>query len=293
MYALGVVLLAATLVEPPARDSTAGTRVTILVDAFGGRADLRLDWGFAALVEHGGRRILFDTGNQADVLAHNAAALGIDLKDLDFVVVSHRHGDHTDGLHHLRQVNPRIRVYAPNDEYFGGLTPPKLFRRPAVELPDSMRYFAGQPPGRVAHGTPWRGLDITLVERTLAVAPGIRVVFAGGERSGTGDIPELALAIDTPEGQVLLVGCAHPGLQAMLEAADARSRPVALLAGGFHWAVLPDSEITHLATELRDEWRIRAVAPGHCTSEPGFVALRKAFGRRHRYAGVGSALLVP
>lgn len=293
MYPIGVVLLAATLLEPPPGDSTTGTRITILVDAFGGRSDLRLDWGFAALVEHEGRRILFDTGNQAEVLAHNAAALDIDLTDLDFVVVSHRHGDHTDGLHHLRQVNPRVRVYAPNDEYFGGLTPPRLFRRPALGLPDSMRYFAGQPPERVAHGTPWRGLDITLVERTQPLAPGIRVILAGGGRSGMGAIPELALAIDTPEGQLLLVGCAHPGLQAILAAADARSRPVALLAGGFHWAVLPDSGITGLATELRDSWRIRAVAPGHCTSEPGFVALRKAFGRRHRYAGVGSALVLP
>jgi metal-dependent hydrolase (beta-lactamase superfamily II) len=87
MYALGVVLLAATLVEPPARDSTAGTRVTILVDAFGGRAYHRLDWGFAALVDHGGSSILFDTGNKADVMAHNSSSLGIDLKDLDFEVV--------------------------------------------------------------------------------------------------------------------------------------------------------------------------------------------------------------
>ena len=84
-------------------------RVTILYDAFGPRRDLTRDWGFAALVEYGGKRILFDTGNNADIFAHNVKALGIDLKRLDFVVVSHRHGDHTAGLNYLLRVNPKVR----------------------------------------------------------------------------------------------------------------------------------------------------------------------------------------
>jgi 7,8-dihydropterin-6-yl-methyl-4-(beta-D-ribofuranosyl)aminobenzene 5'-phosphate synthase len=292
MNPIGAALVAATVLAPPAGDSSPGSRITIIVDAFGARPDLRRDWGFAALVEHDGRRILFDTGNNAEVLAHNAAALGIDLTRLDFVVLSHRHGDHTDGLHHLRQVNPRIRVYAPDDEYFGGVTPPHLFRPPAVHLPDSMRYFAGQPPERLPHGTPWRDLDIVLVDGTRPIAPGIRLVVAGGRERGAGQVPEIALALDTGEGQVVLIGCGHPGLQAMLAAAEADTRPVALLAGGFHWVTMPPTRIAHLTTELRDRWRIGEVAPGHCTSEPGFAALRAAFGRRYRYAGVGSILVL-
>ena len=52
------------------------------------------DWGFSALVEVAGKRILFDTGNDADVFAANVKAKGVDLKTLDFVVLSHRHSDH-------------------------------------------------------------------------------------------------------------------------------------------------------------------------------------------------------
>ena len=59
------------------------------------------DWGFAALVEYGGKRILFDTGNNAEIFAHNVEVKGVDLTQLDFAVVSHRHGDHTSGLNHL------------------------------------------------------------------------------------------------------------------------------------------------------------------------------------------------
>jgi 7,8-dihydropterin-6-yl-methyl-4-(beta-D-ribofuranosyl)aminobenzene 5'-phosphate synthase len=61
-------------------------------------------WGFSALVEFGGKRILFDTGGNAEILEHNVKALGVDLSKLDFVVISHRHGDHISGLNYLFHV---------------------------------------------------------------------------------------------------------------------------------------------------------------------------------------------
>src|SRR5689334_16632816 len=68
----------------------ANAQVTVLYDAFGRDAALTKDWGYAALVELNGKRILFDTGNNPDVLAKNVAAKGVDLGHLDFVVMSHR-----------------------------------------------------------------------------------------------------------------------------------------------------------------------------------------------------------
>jgi 7,8-dihydropterin-6-yl-methyl-4-(beta-D-ribofuranosyl)aminobenzene 5'-phosphate synthase len=63
-------------------------RVTILYDSFGKSPSLTMDWGFAALVEYGGKRILFDTGNNARIFERNVKALGVDLKNIDFVVIS-------------------------------------------------------------------------------------------------------------------------------------------------------------------------------------------------------------
>ena len=71
-------------------------QITVLYDAFGQNSAMQKDWGYAALVEYGGKRILFDTGN--NILAQNAQAKGIDLAKLDFVVMSHGHGDHMGGL---------------------------------------------------------------------------------------------------------------------------------------------------------------------------------------------------
>jgi 7,8-dihydropterin-6-yl-methyl-4-(beta-D-ribofuranosyl)aminobenzene 5'-phosphate synthase len=67
-------------------------QITLLYDAFGQNSAMQKDWGYAALVENGGKRILFDTGNNPDILAQNAKAKGIDLAKLDFVVMSHRPG---------------------------------------------------------------------------------------------------------------------------------------------------------------------------------------------------------
>ena len=66
-------------------------RITILYDAFGAPSQLTRDWGFAALIEYGGKRVLFDTGNDAAIFERNVKALGVDLTRLDAVVISHRH----------------------------------------------------------------------------------------------------------------------------------------------------------------------------------------------------------
>src|SRR5215472_14690839 len=90
-------------------------RVTILYDSFGKSPSLTMDWGFAALVEYGGKRILFDTGNNSQIFEHNVKAAGVDLQKLDFVVMSHRHGEPHGGLAYVLKVNPIVKIYAPEE----------------------------------------------------------------------------------------------------------------------------------------------------------------------------------
>ena len=86
---------------------------------------MQKDWGYAALIEYGGKRILFDTGNDAEIFAQNVKAKGIDLTKLDFVVMSHRHGDHIGGMTYLLSMNPKVKIYAPKEGFgvFGGALP--------------------------------------------------------------------------------------------------------------------------------------------------------------------------
>jgi len=96
-------------------DSDKAPRITILYDAFGKTSTMTKDWGFSAYIEYDGKKILFDTGNNADIFAHNVQAKGIDLTKLDFAIISHRHGDHTSGLTYLLKVNPSVKIYAPQE----------------------------------------------------------------------------------------------------------------------------------------------------------------------------------
>ncbi|MGD2141092.1 MAG: MBL fold metallo-hydrolase, partial [Burkholderiales bacterium] len=106
-------------------------QVTILYDAFGKPSAMTKDWGFSALIEYGGKRILFDTGNNADIFEHNVKVKGVDLTDLDFVVVSHRHGDHMAGLNYLLKVNQNVKIYTPKENFgvFGAELPGTFYRR--------------------------------------------------------------------------------------------------------------------------------------------------------------------
>ncbi len=268
------------------------TRITIISDAFARDSRLDLDWGFAALVEHGGKRILFDTGNTAARFAANSAALKIDLARLDFVVISHRHGDHTDGLHHLLTVNPHVPIYVANDEYFGGPTPPSFFARPVASLPAHMRYFRGAVPADIPHGTPWRGANLQRVERTIELAPGIRLVLNRSATAAFSETPEVSLVLDTPAGPIVIVGCSHPGIEAILASVGAPRTGVRLIVGGLHLVTASGDDIARLGAALRSTWGVKAIAPGHCTGEMAFAALQQAFGAAYHYAGVGSVLVV-
>ena len=115
--ALILTSCAATESRAAAAPIPVSPRITVLYDAFGKGSMMTRDWGYAALVEISGKRILFDTGDDPEILAKNAKAKGVDLTKLDFVVLSHRHGDHIGGFPFIRSVNPRVKVYAPKENF--------------------------------------------------------------------------------------------------------------------------------------------------------------------------------
>src|SRR5690349_11435106 len=199
---------AAPAVPPP--------RITVLYDAFGNDSTMTKDWGYAALVEIGGKRILFDTGDNPEILEKNANTKGIDLTKLDFAVLSHRHADHIGGFTFIRKVNPKVKVYAPKENFgvFGSDLPSAFYRKDA-SLPAEMRYYAGTPPERMKFGTVFPGVHIELIDKTTEVAPGITLIALVSDAPGTKELKELSLAIDTADGIVLVVGCAHPGIESI------------------------------------------------------------------------------
>ena len=270
------------------------TRVTILYDAFGKSPSLTMDFGFAALVEYGGKRILFDTGNNATIFEHNVKALGVDLRNIDLVVISHRHADHTSGITYLLTVNPKVQIYVPDEPWglFARGVKSDIYRKDP-SLPADMRYYRGHPPEILEGGTPWPGGNFIPVSQRTEVAPGIFILPGVSTSPGTLELKELSLAIKSPQGVILMVGCSHPGVEHIVQEAMAIDPHINILFGGLHQGQKPDPEVERIAAVLHDQYKLEHVAPGHCTGEPEFAALKRAFGDHYVYAGVGSVVDLP
>ena len=218
--------------------AVAGTpnRVTILYDSFGKSPTLTMDWGVAALIDYGGKRILFDTGNNAQIFEHNVKAAGVDLQKLDFVVMSHRHGDHMGGLACLIKVNPTVKIYAPKERsgVYGDDQPSSTWYRKDPSLPAEQRYYSGAPPEVIHMGEAWPSANFQLIDKNVEIVPGMYLIALVSDKPGTLELRELSLAIRTPDGLLLVVGCSHPGVEHILQEASAIDPHINLLLGGLH-----------------------------------------------------------
>jgi 7,8-dihydropterin-6-yl-methyl-4-(beta-D-ribofuranosyl)aminobenzene 5'-phosphate synthase len=272
-------------------------RVTILYDALGTDPALKIGWGYSALVEYGGRRILFDTGGDLADFTDNIKSLRVDLGRLDFVVLSHRHGDHTSGLHQVLKVNPDVRIYAPVEQsQFDTPTVPaqlKMIQRRVDSAPDDMHYYNGKYPQRIASGSPWPGAKFTQIREPMEVLPGFWLFSTVSDVAGTREMNEISMAVKTAQGLVLVVGCSHPGIEKMLEAAAKIDPRIYSVFGGFHLVSTPDVEVASMVERFKDKWKLERIAAGHCTGEFAFSEFSRVFGPKFDHAVVGAAIALP
>jgi len=112
-------------------------KVTIIYDNTSARSDLQADWGFSALVEIKGRRILFDTGADGDILLSNMKELKINPEKIEDVFISHPHWDHTGGLSSFLQLNNKVKLWIPS--YF----PEAKNAREVIEVKKPTKLYEG------------------------------------------------------------------------------------------------------------------------------------------------------
>jgi 7,8-dihydropterin-6-yl-methyl-4-(beta-D-ribofuranosyl)aminobenzene 5'-phosphate synthase len=281
----------------PARAQDNPSRVTVIFDAFGQASDLGRGWGYSALIEHGGKRILFDTGGQAKIFADNSRKLSIDLRNLDFMVLSHRHDDHTAGVAYVLQQNPNVKIYAPIENgSFGsprGNTILMATKRVINGVPVELHYFGKQPPEDLTVDSPWPGANITIVDKPLEVAPGFFLFRTVSDEKGTLELNELSMAIKTSKGLVAVVGCSHPGIERILEEAAKIEPKIYSVVGGLHLVNKTDEQVTQLVNNFQSKWKLQRVAAGHCTGVFAQAELARVFADRHDRAGVGAVIELP
>jgi 7,8-dihydropterin-6-yl-methyl-4-(beta-D-ribofuranosyl)aminobenzene 5'-phosphate synthase len=157
-------------------------------------------------------------------------------------------------------------------------------------LPTKMRYYRGTEPEDFTWGKLYDKGNFVLVNEMTEVASGIFLVRTVSQKKGTLELPELTLAIKRPNGLLLVDGCSHAGIEAILEAASAVDPRTEIVFGGLHPVTTPAEEIDVLVENLKTKWKVQRIAPGHCTGEPGFARLKKAYRESYLYAGLGATV---
>jgi 7,8-dihydropterin-6-yl-methyl-4-(beta-D-ribofuranosyl)aminobenzene 5'-phosphate synthase len=271
-----------------------GGKVTIIYDAFGKPSDLERGWGYSALVEYGGKRILFDTGGQYEAFKDNINKLKIDLTKLDFVVLSHRHGDHTSGLAYVLEKNPNVVIYAPAETGSFGtpFSAPQALQRKVELLPDDLQYFDGKL-GKAEVDSPWKNANIKRITDTTEVSPNISLIRTVSDVKGTLELAEVSLAIKTPKGLAVIVGCSHPGIEKILAKASEINPNIYTIAGGLHLVDKSDEVVKQTVTNFKEKWKLQRVAAGHCTGHFAQVEITKVFADKHDHSGLGDVIALP
>ena len=173
---------------------------------------------------------------------------------------------------------------------FGAALPGSFYRR-NESLPADMRYFNGEPAETLHFGTPWPQANFNLISQSTEVLPGFHLILLKGSWGVDLDVMELSLAIDTPEGTVLIVGCSHPTIEKIVATTKMEiDKPIHMILGGLHLLPAKDDETQRIATALHDQWNVHWLAPDHCTGEPAFEILKKTFGKHYLYAGLGETI---
>lgn len=279
-WMMALLLALAAMARPAA--AAERVKVTVLSTML---ADLpgRGEWGYAALVEVDGRRILFDTGADTDTVLKNAAALGIDLSNVQEVVISHNHWDHVNGLVTLRQAmmarNPKALsvVHVGAGAFLaGGPGTPRVAIKAPYEATGG-RFVVHDGPAEIAPDVWVTGPVPRVHQETNCCKTGI--LQADGTLAPDTVPEDNSLVIRTPEGLVVIAGCAHAGIVNIVTAARriVGAQPIAALIGGLHLADAKASTIEWVAAQLKAV-SVAQFLSGHCTGLEPTRRLAAVFG---------------
>ena len=272
-------------------------RITCLIDnAVKPSSPYWGEHGLAFLIETGAERVLLDTGASGSVLLHNLPLAKVTPADLQAVVLSHGHPDHTGGLAALLQARPALPLYAHPAVFEVRYSKREETLREIGMSPETVALCAravqhlSRAPQQVVPGV-WTTGEITSRAEPEGRGAG-HCVRRGEELLPDPYLDDLSLVLKGRDGLTLLCGCCHAGLLNTLEQVRATFGAYPrLVAGGTHLIASDAAGIAHVAARLK-ELNIAALYPNHCTGQAAYVALAVALGERVAPCPAGTVIEV-
>ncbi len=277
----------------------AETKVTVLVDNVVRGRKLWGEHGLSLLVEAGGRKILFDTGQSGEILVHNSTELGLNLKDVDCIALSHGHYDHTGGLPALLNKVRHINLYAH----------PGVFEKKYAKNEDNEVREVGSPlteealltQGAKLHlddAPTWLGDSIVLsgeIPRTNDFEDISREFLVRRNENWATDLlpDDRSMGIRTSKGLIIILGCSHVGVINTIKHIQelTETEVVYAVIGGMHLEKAGMGRI-HRTTEVFTELGIKKIIPLHCTGFRACAEMSRLLGERFMLGSVGVSLEV-
>ncbi|MGI6656026.1 MAG: MBL fold metallo-hydrolase [Desulfobulbus sp.] len=266
--------------------ATWDAKVTILVDNEAG-AGFQSEFGLALWVENRGTRFLFDTGQEHGVLRENAEQLGIDPGAADYVILSHGHYDHCGGLAELLTRGCHSSVHC-----HPSVVQPRYSIRnkevKAIQMPRAAMAALDHHPQELVH---WVQQPVRLTKTVGLTGPIPRETLyedVGGpfylDQEGRRPDPiddDLALWVDTDDGLIVCVGCAHAGVVNTLRHVQRlnNGKRIRAVIGGFHLRSADRRRMDSTIAAL-DEFNPERIVPCHCTGTDAVQSLHEVFGKR-------------
>ena len=252
------------------------------------------EWGFSAMIEVDGERILFDAGSRENTVVQNAKELNINLDNIDNIYLSHNHKDHTGGLITLKKEYPNSFKNAHVGE---GI----FYSRPNSEGDDNyilsnkntlenlgIKFISHKNPTQLIPGLWTTGqVPRKYDEKNWS---GVSKMIDSKGNIVEDIIPEdQSLFFDTENGIVLISGCGHAGLANTLDYVQKISpgRPIYKIIGGFHLLKLNNDKLEWTAKKMR-EAGVKYFVGAHCTGLNSTYSIRNFLGLTSKSALVGS-----
>ncbi len=256
------------------------------------------EWGFSAVVDVDGHRILFDTGDRPETVLNNANELHVDLSNITDVILSHNHHDHTGGLMTLRRTMMKRNPMALSRAHVGqGIFEPR--RTDTGEPIDFMlttrreyeasggKFIVCDHPAEIFPGV-WLTGPVPRKYPERNWSGHIEIQTKEGWKEDT--LPEdMSLVINTAQGLVVLSGCGHSGVINTLDytRSSIRNAPIYAALGGFHLYQLDDEKLRWTAGKLR-EFGLQNFLGAHCTGIEAVYRIREIAGLTRHTAAVGA-----
>jgi 7,8-dihydropterin-6-yl-methyl-4-(beta-D-ribofuranosyl)aminobenzene 5'-phosphate synthase len=274
-----------------------GLQITTLSENTAGKGDLLGERGLSILVETDEKNILFDTGRSISA-SHNAKLLGIDLSQIDKIVLSHGHSDHTGGLKQvLRRVRKEIEVIAHPDIWAVKYNRREEKEKRYIGIPfhrqtlESLgaRFNLTKEPVRITAHIMTSG-EIPMVTDYEEIEPYLQV--KEGKRFKPDKLlDDQALIINTEPGLVVFLGCAHHGIINTLYHAQRLTgvKTIYAVLGGCHLMDAAEERVWLTIAALK-ELRVQRIGVSHCTGLPASAIMAQEFGDSFFFNNAGTKL---